>query len=404
MKNAERNILWVSPLIFDVSLHRTAQLELIRSLANKGYHVFLLGMKSKAVFKLEEKTSKSSFAYTKILQVPIRYSPIIAPVIYSFVTIFLVPIIILRFNPDFVIVEKGMLSISVLPSIIISKFKKTKFILDIRSIPVEVQGFYGALHKFFFFISVLIAKKIFSGITIVTPMEKKRLCSNFSIDPNRVGVWENGVNIALFNPEDWRTQGNELKAKLGLSGKFVVFYHGYLVSTRGINQVIEAMKIVAKRRSDVVFFILGSGPLAKHLKLLIKKENIQNIVFVHDPVDYKDVPRFISMCDVGISPTPNYPYWWFQSPLNVLEYLSMEKPVLATDLPLHRRIMSNQKCAIYIASANPEAIAKAIEFAAKNKEKLNDWGKVGRNIILQNYTWEKIAENFHNYLYQLHNT
>jgi glycosyltransferase involved in cell wall biosynthesis len=398
MKNAKRRILWVSPLIFDVSLHRTAQLEMTRSLTKRGYQIFLLGMKSRATFKFRNNSSDGLSDTLRILQVPIRYFPMIAPVIYAFIMIFLLPLAILSFNPDFVIIEKGMLTISSIPSILVSKLRKTKFILDIRSVPVEVQGLYGALHKFWYVASILIAKRMYSGITIVTPMAKEELCAEFSINPSRVGVWENGADVALFDPEAWRIQGNELKIKLGLSGKFIVFYSGYLVSTRGLIETVEAMKIVAEKHSNVVLFLLGSGPFASALKSLIKQESIQDIVTVHDAVDYGQVPKFISMCDVGISPTPDYPYWRFQSPLSIFEYLSMEKPVLATDLPLHRRIFGNKECAIYISSANPEVIAKAIEFAVTNKDRLRDWGKIGRTLILRNYTWEKISEDFQNYL------
>jgi glycosyltransferase involved in cell wall biosynthesis len=371
---------------------------MIGRLTKKGYNIFLLGMKSKATFRFQGKTSDGFSDPPRILQVPIRYFTMIAPAIYALVASLLVPLIVLSFKPDYVIVEKGTLIIASIPGIIVSKFRKTKFILDIRSVPVEVHGFYGALHKFWYSVSVLIAKRMFSGITIVTPMMKKEVCANFSINPSRVGFWENGADVTRFDPDAWRAPGNELKAKLGLSGKFVVFYHGYLVSTRGIAETIEAMKIVAKRRSDVFLFLLGSGPFASHLKSSIKKENIQDIVTVHDAVDYKQVPKFISMCDVAISPTPDYPYWRSQSPLSVFECLSMEKPVIATDLPLHRRILGNQECAIYLSSTSPEVIAKAIEFAATNKEKLHDWGEVGRKLILRYYTWERVAEHLDSYL------
>jgi glycosyltransferase involved in cell wall biosynthesis len=400
VKNATR-ILWVSPLIFDVSLHRTAQLEMTKSLTKRGYNILLFGMRSRAKFRFQDNSSESMLDSPRIIQIPIRYFSVIAPAIYAFIMIFLIPLTIFSFNPDFVVIEKGMLTISSIPSILVSKFRKTKFILDIRSVPVEVQGLYGALHKFWYVASILIAKRMYSSITIVTPMAKEELCAEFSISSSRVGVWENGADVALFDPEAWRIQSNELKTKLGLSGKFIVFYSGYLVSTRGIIETVEAMKIVTEKHSDVVLFLLGAGPLATTLKSSIKKENIQNIVIVHDAVGYEQVPKFISICDVGISPTPDYPYWRFQSPLSIFEYLSMEKPVLATDLPLHRRIFGNQECGIYMSSANPEIIAKAIEFAVNNKNKLRDWGKTGRILILRNYTWEKLAENFESFIMSL---
>ena len=150
MKNTKKRILWVSPLIFDLSFHRTAQLEVVARLEKNGHNVFLLGMRSRATFKFQKYSYNDLPKPPRLLQVPIRYVSMIAPAIYALVMMLLVPITIFSFNPDFVIFEKGMLMISSIPSIILSKFRRAKFILDIRSVPVEVEGFYGAFHKFWY--------------------------------------------------------------------------------------------------------------------------------------------------------------------------------------------------------------------------------------------------------------
>jgi glycosyltransferase involved in cell wall biosynthesis len=121
-------------------------------------------------------------------------------------------------------------------------------------------------------------------------------------------------------------------------------------------------------------------------------------VIIHEAVEYEQVPAFISMCDVGIIPLPDYSYWRPQSPLKLFEYLSMKKVVIVTDLPAHRNVLDNLECGIYLSSVKPEIIAKGIEYAIDNKDKLGDWGNSGRNIVLSNYTWEKIAENLEHYL------
>jgi glycosyltransferase involved in cell wall biosynthesis len=229
-------------------------------------------------------------------------------------------------------------------------------------------------------------------------MMKKDVCTEFSLKPSKVGIWTSGVSAKLFDPDARRIQGNKLRNKFGLSGKFVVFYHGSLSSTRGIPDTFEAMKILMKKYSNIVLFLLGSGPIAYMLKSSIKSENLQNNIIIHDAVEYEQVPKFISMSDVCIIPLPDYPCWRSQSPLKLFEYLSMEKVVIATDIPAHRSVLDNRKCCIYLSSVNPEEIAKVIEYASINKEKLAGWGKTGRKIVLQKYTWEKVAEVFEHYL------
>jgi glycosyltransferase involved in cell wall biosynthesis len=43
-------------------------------------------------------------------------------------------------------------------------------------------------------------------------------------------------------------------------------------------------------------------------------------------------------------------------------------------------------------------IARAIEYAHINKENLEKWGKIGRKIIKEKYTWEKVARDLESYL------
>jgi glycosyltransferase involved in cell wall biosynthesis len=79
----------------------------------------------------------------------------------------------------------------------------------------------------------------------------------------------------------------------------------------------------------------------------------------------------------------------------------MSKVVVATNIPANKEIIGQSKCGIYVSSIDPKEIAGAIAFAHANREKLREWGSFGRAIIEEKYTWEKIAENFGNYLLDL---
>jgi glycosyltransferase involved in cell wall biosynthesis len=308
------------------------------------------------------------------------------------------PVFIIVSRPDFIIFDPEVHILSCFPGLLVSKFRKVKSVLDIRSVPVETVGFRGFLKEFWFSVSILVAKKLFDGITIITPSMKKKICNDFDLNPNNVGVWTSGVSDSLFNPKNFVLQNAELKRRLGLNGKFVVFYHGVFTPTRGLTETIDALKILMPKYPDIVFFLLGTGPLASKLSALIHKEGLQENVIIANPVEHSGVPKFISMCDVGIVPLPDHPYWRFQSPLKLLEYLAMEKVVILTDIPAHRAVIGEAKCGIYISSVKPMEIANAIEYVYLNKDSLKERGKVGREIVKREYTWEKVAGSLENYL------
>jgi len=332
------------------------------------------------------------------MAVPLRNVPVISPIFYTSILSVFLPIYIIKSKPDFIIYDPNVDILSSIPSLIVSKFRKVHFVLDVRSVPVETVGIRGFLYRFWFAASVLIAKELFDGMTIITPLMRKEICNNFGIDVEKVGVWTCGASPVIFNPKNYTSQKAKLKSQLGFSEKFVVFYHGSFSATRGIIETIKAMKIIKRKYPDVVLFLRGSGPIIPTMKELIKTEELQDTIFIHDPVSHNEVPKFIEMGDVCIVPLPNNSYWRFQCPVKLLEYLAMEKVIIATDIPAHRSIINKEKCIVYIPSIEPQIIAKSIEYAYKNKEKLEEWGKSGRTVILENYTMGKVARDLEDYL------
>lgn len=379
----------MSPIILDAYLHKMAFFNILGQLAELGHNTSLVAVRSRIVPQLDNRK-------VQLVAIPLRSFPIVTSVMFTIVTLLFLPILTILSKSDIVIFSPDFTFLSSLPGLFISKFKKTKFVLDIRSVPVETEGFQGFLQKFWFNLSVLIAKRMFHGITIITPLMKKEICDSFNLNPDNVGVWTSGVSDELFNPSTLDRES--LKRKFGLTDNFVVFYHGVFTATRGLTQTIEAVKILKRKYPKIIFLLLGTGPIVNMLRSLVKKEGLEQNIVINDPVDQVEVPNFIRMCDVGIVPLPDHPYWRSQSPLKLLEYLAMEKVVILTDIPAHRSVIGEAKCGIYISTIEPIEIAKAIEYAYLNKVSLHEWGRIGREIVKKKYTWEKVALDLQEYL------
>jgi len=190
-----------------------------------------------------------------------------------------------------------------------------------------------------------------------------------------------------------------MRLKFGLGDNFVIFYHGMLSEVRVTIKTVKAIEILRSRYPNLVLYLLGKG--APNLKKIIRVLGIQNMVIVHETVSYIEVPKYISMCDVGLVPLPNLSFWRYQCPLNLLEYLAMKKVVIATDIPANREVLRESKCGIYASSADPKEIADAIVYAYNHRKMLGKWGTYGRMIIEEKYSWEKLAENLEDYLLKL---
>jgi len=387
----KRKIIWISPLIIDSSLHAHAQIEILEHLAKRGNGVCLFALRSNKKFHLTNSNVKS-------ILIPMIYLPIITSILFAVILSFFLPFYVAIKKPNVIVTGLGPSIFAFMWKPILFPYNHIKIVLDIRSTVVEVNNFRKHLDALFFNISVKIAKRIFDGITIITSQMKRELCVKFHINPKFIGVWTSGVSLRLFKPE--RYNGLEVKKALGLTNKFVILYHGNFSNKRGIIETVKSIEKVGNECHNVVLFLLGDGPALPFLEELIDKKALHNNLIIHHTVDYIEVPKYIAMCDIGIVPLPNLPDWRHQCPLKLLEYLAMRKVVIVTDILANREVVGNSKCGIYVSSSTPNEIAKAIVYAYNNQAMLKEWGSYGRAIISEKYSWERVAEDLHNYLFR----
>lgn len=387
-------VLWVTSVIWGAHLHKAGLLNTLQQMVESGHNTSLIVAESTISPRMKNSN-------VNIISIHLGYVPVISPIMYAVVLFFFLPLQIVFSRPDFLILEPDVLVFGSIPSVLVSKMLKTKSILDIRSIPVEIEGFRGFLKGFCFDASVLMAKRLLDGVTTITSSMKDELSNRFHLNSEKVGVWTTGVSTTLFDPKNCVSDSIKLRRDLGLSDKFVVFYHGVFSTNRGLTQSISAIKMLESVCSDIVLFLLGTGPTVSVLDELIQKQGLQDKVIIHKPVVHSEVPKYIGMSDVCISPLPNHPYWRSQCPLKLLEYLAMEKVVVATDIPPHRSIVGRSKCCICVKSVRPADIAEAIAYAYDNRERLENWGKLGRAIVEKQYTWQKVVNDLENYLFSI---
>lgn len=389
-------IVWLSSLVFghDTVTSRT---EIVKHLSQLNAMVHL--------FAISSRRGNPEESDEHFVLFPMKFVPMITHGLYLLALFFSMPLYIIMKNPNYIITEPNTAIIGFALKLFFPQ-AKFKVVLDIRSTPLqeprlstEKSTLQQRRLALFFSLSLILAKKKFDGITIVTELMKKEVCDRFNVNPELLGVWTGAVSTSIFNPRNFDEK--EIKRSLGLDGKFVIFYHGQ-VRAHGLVETLRALGLLKTKHQDLVLFLLVGKPrFPTFWKDLAKELNIQNSVIFHEKVRYEDVPKYVAMSDLPIVPLPNSPDWRRQCPLKLLEYLAMEKAVILTDIPANREVVGKCECGIYISSLDPEEIAQAITYAYCNRENLGKWGKVGRAIIEDKYTWEKVAKDLHDYLLHL---
>ncbi len=387
--------VWFNQLDFG-SLCRTSRLELARAFASLGHSLKIVGRYCGNRPYLGALKPRP-FLLKQLLPDPL------GGILFQLQALFVAVGEVLK-RADLILVDHFCVP-TMLPLTLLSKagLIRTRLVLDIRSSPVETVGIRYTISRWRYNVSIWLAKAFYDGITVITDLYRQDISSRFRIRGTRIGVWSSGVMTDVFDPRRVDTaQVESIKCKLGVQKKLAIMYHGVLSAYRGLQEVVKSLSLLKKEGHEpVAILLLGEGPAAAEIASLARAEGVKDSVIQIQPVPHEQVPKYLSACDAGILPFPNWKWWEMSSPLKLMEYLAMEKPVILTDIPAHRAIMGDAPCAFYIKDNSPRSIARAIRRLADERDALPEIGKQGRDIVLREFTWERQAEKLLDYVRSL---
>jgi glycosyltransferase involved in cell wall biosynthesis len=150
------------------------------------------------------------------------------------------------------------------------------------------------------------------------------------------------------------------KREYAPEGEKVVLYAGNFEPYQGIPLLLRAVQKVEER---AVFLLLGgSGRSLLEMRELARDLGIRDRVIFIDKVPPAQVPLFIDLADVLVSPRVS----GTNTPLKIYSFLKSGKPLVATRLWTHTQVLSEQQA--ILADPNPDDLARGIEFALTSEE------------------------------------
>ncbi len=375
--------VWFNQLDF-ASLCRTSRLELAAAIGTMGHRLRIIGRYRR------QKPHLSPLNPRPLLLKQWLPDPF-GGVLFQLQVFFLAACEVVK-KTDWLLVDHFCVP-TLLPFALLSKvgLSQTGILLDVRSAPVDRVG-----SEWRYNVSLRFAKLLFDGLTVITDHYREDISQRFGRERSTIGVWGSGVREALFDPRGIdKAKADVIKSRLGVGDRLVMIYHGYLSPYRGLQETVRALAMLAREGDrQAVLVLLGAGPAAAEVLALAASHGVADAVRVLHSVDHESVPLYVSIADVGILPFPDLKWWRMSSPLKLMEYMAMEKPVILTDIPAHRAILGREKCAFYLPDNSPSTIARVIREVSRQKETLPELGRHGRAIVLQKFTWRRQAEAF----------
>lgn len=242
---------------------------------------------------------------------------------------------------------------------------------------------------------VTVVSQVLKDELIIRAIDKAKICVNF-----------NGVNECFFKPAT-PVAIRKYKAKKFIKEHMpVVGFIGTFGPWHGINIIQHLIEVF---HNEARFILIGNGTLFGQMKENIERKKLQKHVVLPGLLNQEIARDYLSMCDIFLCPNQHNkdgtPF--FGSPTKLFEYMSMARPIIASDLyPL------NEILAPAITVRTLEYTHKAMGFLAHpekpcefeqllklvlrmSKYKRDIIGSNVRSKVKQAYTWHKHIEKLY---------
>lgn len=279
----------------------------------------------------------------------------------------------------------------------IADLSGAKYIYEVHDLwplsPMEL----GGMSKYHPFIMLMqhgenFAYKKADKVISMLPKTKEHM-KNHGLDLSKWSYIPNGVCV-----DDWSVQeplNNDLLSELlefKKSHTTLVAYTGTFGVANALYTLLDGAKILAKNK--IGFVLLGKGPELQKLKDYISLNKLSNVLILN-AIDKKQIPSFLTLCDILYIGLQRQPLFRFGiSPNKLIDYMMASKPIIQA-IDAGNNVVKDVGCGIDVEPENPEAIAEAIlQLKSLSKEELNAMGLNGKNFVLKNHDYKILAQQF----------
>ncbi|MEM4723799.1 MAG: glycosyltransferase family 4 protein [Candidatus Hadarchaeum sp.] len=195
----------------------------------------------------------------------------------------------------------------------------------------------------------------------------------------------NGINPNKFQ----MTTGRSAKRlEFGLSNdELVVGSVGRLTNQKGYSFLIDAAYYVTKRLPNTKFIIVGDGDQEFRLHNQAEILNISDKIIFAGP--RQDIESLYKIMDLFVLPS-----LWEGLPTVILESMASGVPVIATDIPGTRELVTDGYTGRLVKPKDPLALAEAIIDTLLNPSKRTEFACRALETVVPKYSMEYVASQY----------
>src|SRR3989344_50550 len=224
----------------------------------------------------------------------------------------------------------------------------------LRGLPTFVE-----IHDFYETSVVFLNRLVFGrarGLIVTNTYKIEHIAKRWGVPRERMLRQPNAVDAALYDVRETRA---EARAILTLpQDKKVALYAGHLFSWKGVHTLADSAAFLPQEVE--IYFIGGTEEDRAALQAYISKRRLPRIHFIAHQTPER-VPLYLRAADVLVLPNTakEKASRVETSPVKLFEYLSSGTPIVASNLPAIREIVSEHEV-LFAKPDDPKSFAEKI--------------------------------------------
>jgi glycosyltransferase involved in cell wall biosynthesis len=214
-------------------------------------------------------------------------------------------------------------------------------------------------------------------VITVTERIRNRLLQIGAVDQERISIVPNGVETQLF------LENGSAGAK-PTNGSPTLIFTGNLAPYQGIDLMLQALRKVLNRRSDVRLKIVTESSF-EHYDALARELGVAGSIEVVR-AQFEEIPRLLAGATVAVNPRTDCD----GIPVKLLNYMAAGKPVLsfASSAPGVR----HRDTGWLVADGDVDGFAEGALTLLSNTELASALGQNARQLVKDQHDWSRSAE------------
>jgi glycosyltransferase involved in cell wall biosynthesis len=223
-------------------------------------------------------------------------------------------------------------------------------------------------------------------LTTPSAVTKKYLTSK-GIEKDKITIIPNGANSNKFRPMELSFEEKKKLLNLpeGWEKKKIIGYIGAFQPWQGIHTLIESLTELKSVSEEIGVVLMGkSKSLWRHtLRKIAKKNEVREMIHFSHPKAYSLMPKVLNCFNLAVAPLTDSPRNTVQgcNPIKLYEYAASGLPIIVSDLPVTREILSSEDCR-FVTPDNPSELGEALKDLLEHPEEREKLAKTVRKSFI----------------------